>query len=384
MKHCVNRAFTEYAKSFARRCEEISKELGIPASVYYSGYLDAVNNGTCHNWFRNDPNPLIILVVNDYLKNMMHRLDVEHLANIDKKFIIVTEVHNAQADFPFYPNIHYIYMGPNLVANHEPWSRVLPQNHKNLLEGPHWISVNNNARPQRTLIASILANYNLGIKPYEIGMLRINIDNHGARLPINNFEDWKGWYVMHSPQPVEFSAVQEAKLKCGYQRLEARLQNIPEDLDYIPGFPKSLDNFKNFDVALRPLYRTAVLEIVNETVFFDKGVVLSEKYLNTIVGFAFPILIGNAGTVQCLRDLGLDVFDDVINHDYDEQTDCVYRAFLAIENNLHLLSNPEVARDYWLKCYNRFKKNYDFVRYEFAKQCRNNFEIDLRNILQQI
>jgi hypothetical protein len=203
-------------------------------------------------------------------------------------------------------------------------------------------------------------------------------------LPINNFEDWKGWYVMHSPQPVEFSAVQEAKLKCGYQRLEARLQNIPEDLDYIPGFPKSLDNFKNFDVALRPLYRTAVLEIVNETVFFDKGVVLSEKYLNTIVGFAFPILIGNAGTVQCLRDLGLDVFDDVINHDYDEQTDCVYRAFLAIENNLHLLSNPEVARDYWLKCYNRFKKNYDFVRYEFAKQCRNNFEIDLRNILQQI
>lgn len=384
MKICVNRAFTEYGKNFALRSELIAKELGVRAGVYYSGYLDAINNGTCHRWFAEDPNPVIILVINDYLCNAAHKLEVEHLASIQKQFIIVNEVYNAQLDFAVYPNIHYVNMGPNLLANHAPWSRILPQNHKNLLEGAHWISLNNNARPQRTLIASIIANYNLGVKPYNVGLLRINIDNHGARLPINNYDEWKSWYALNSPQPVEFSVVQDNKLRCGYQRLEQRLQDLPDDSSYLPGFPKSLDNYKNFDVSLRNLYKNAVLEIVNETVFVDRGVIVSEKYLNTVMGFVFPIIIGNPGTVQYLRNLGLDMFDDVVNHDYDEQVESVYRAFLAVENNLNLLSNPEVARDYWLQCYNRFKQNYDYVKHDLAKKCQDQFDADLRQVLQSL
>ncbi len=383
MKILVNRPFTDHGKGIASRCEEISQSLNVKTSVYYSGYLDALNNEGSLRIITDDPSQVIVIVVNDYLANCTHKLNVERLASIPKHFIIVCEVHNAQGDFVQYPNIEFVTMAPSTLANHKQWERVLPQNLKDLVNGPHWISINNNARPQRTMISCILANYGLGIKPNNVGLLRINIENHGARLPIKCYSEWKDWLIWHSQDPIAMSIGQEQKLSFGYSRLENGEHELPNTDHFIPGFPKSLDVATNFDLSLRPLYHSSVLEIVNETVFFNKGVVVSEKYLHTIMGFEFPVIMANPGTVAYLRSLGLDMFDDIIDHFYDEVNDPVYRAFIGLENNLHLLSNPQLAREYWIHCYPRFQKNYNFVKNDLGPLSQAKFETDFINSLSK-
>ena len=384
MQILLDRAFTEYAKKIGILCEQLSQQHGISSSVFYSGYMDGVNE-TVRQWFASSSADVIVLVMSDYLSHHDHNFNMEALSKIPKKFIIVTEVYNAQADFPYYPNIFYAHMGPTLIANQDPWDHVLPENFKNLSEGPHWISMCHNARPQRTLLSAFLANYNLGFDPNTSGQLKISIDSHGARLPIKNFEDWINWFCMFYQQPAE-SIYQPVynKIKNGYELLERNAEALKSNRNFFPGYPLSLDNSQNFDIGIRHYYRTSVLEIVNETIYFSKGISVSEKYLYTIMGFSFPILIGNPGTVSYLRSLGFDMFDDIINHHYDTQTDGIWRIMYAVENNLHILGNANLARKHWLNCYPRFQRNYEHVKKYFTNQCIDQFTKEFVEALGKI
>lgn len=384
MQVLLDRSFTDYAKLIGIKSEQLASELGISCSVFYTGYMDGLNN-TVYSWFASSPADVIVIVISDFLSHCEHQLNIEALSQIAKKFIIVTEISNAQVDFPIYSNIFYVHMGPTLIANQDPWERVLPENFKNLTEGPHWISMCHNARPQRILLSAFAANYGLGFDPETSGLMKISIDSHGARLPIKNFQEWIDWFCMFYKHPADsiYGPVLN-KLRRGYELLEQNEDLLKGDRNFFPGYPMSLDNSQNFDIGIRKWYKTSVLEIVNETIYFSKGVGISEKYLYTIMGFCFPIIISNPGTVSYLRNLGFDMFDDIINHHYDHQQDAVWRAMYAIENNLALLGNADYARKQWLNCYPRFQRNYEFVKKYFTNNCIDNFTKEFVSVLTQL
>jgi hypothetical protein len=117
-------------------------------------------------------------------------------------------------------------------------------------------------------------------------------------------------------------------------------------------------NDKNFDQYLRKLYLHTAVEIVNETIWFpDPGGIVSEKYLNSVYGFNFPIIISVSNTVAYLRKLGFDMFDDIIDHSYDTITSPTIRLVSALNSNLHLLKDRDKTINAWQQCQARMQEN---------------------------
>jgi hypothetical protein len=81
-------------------------------------------------------------------------------------------------------------------------------------------------------------------------------------------------------------------------------------------------------------------------------------------------MISGQGSVAFLREIGFDVFDDIINHNYDSIDNPVDRLYSAINDNLELLSNNDRTKEIWVSCKRRFLKNVETARlpmYNFFK-----------------
>jgi hypothetical protein len=110
---------------------------------------------------------------------------------------------------------------------------------------------------------------------------------------------------------------------------------------------------------LSRLYKNTCIEIVGETTFFVEPGMLTEKYLHTVFGCNFPIVLNVPGTVDYLRRQGFDLFDDIVDHSYDLEKIHANRIMRAIDDNYLLLSNKKHATDLWLQCRERFQHNLD-------------------------
>lgn len=70
-----------------------------------------------------------------------------------------------------------------------------------------------------------------------------------------------------------------------------------------------------------PAYTDSYINIVSEHMVLP-GIYITEKTWKPIASGQFFLIIGAPGTVSHLRDLGVDVFDDIIDHDsYDHLPD---------------------------------------------------------------
>ena len=85
-----------------------------------------------------------------------------------------------------------------------------------------------------------------------------------------------------------------------------------------------------------PAFADTYLHIVSETTCKDKIFITEKTWLPIYAGQLFMVW-GNSGIIAHLRDLGVDVFDDIINHEYDAVID--HRArLLCIHEELDRLS----------------------------------------------
>jgi hypothetical protein len=60
--------------------------------------------------------------------------------------------------------------------------------------------------------------------------------------------------------------------------------------------------------------------------------------------------------------MGLDMFDDVVNHSYDNISNPAARLEAAIIDNITLLTDIDYTKDLWVKNKDRFEKNIDFCK----------------------
>jgi hypothetical protein len=70
-------------------------------------------------------------------------------------------------------------------------------------------------------------------------------------------------------------------------------------------------------------------------------------------------LIGSTGTVKFYRNLGIDMFDDVIDHSYDQIDNPVDRFYKAIVDNKHLITDTDQTKKIWQARESRFDENID-------------------------
>jgi hypothetical protein len=79
---------------------------------------------------------------------------------------------------------------------------------------------------------------------------------------------------------------------------------------------RGTENDDNF-IALSWLYGNTAVNIVTETEYDTAPGIVTEKTLMAFAAGQIPIVIGHPGIVQHCRELGFDMFDDLVNTSYD-------------------------------------------------------------------
>jgi len=127
------------------------------------------------------------------------------------------------------------------------------------------------------------------------------------------------------------------------------------------------ENDENF-VRLAPLYAQCAVNIVTETQYDDRPGVISEKTLQAMIAKQIPIVIGHPGVVQSCRELGFDMFEDLVDTSYDWLSND-QRAETALELNQDLILGNCDLTPYQ----QRLKRQQDFVLDAYPKWIRSNF-----------
>jgi hypothetical protein len=97
-------------------------------------------------------------------------------------------------------------------------------------------------------------------------------------------------------------------------------------------------------VRLAWLYDHTWINVVTETQYTESPGIISEKTLFALLSRQIPIMIGYRGIVEDCKSLGFDMFDDVVDHGYDDLDDG-YRWRRALELNESLLRGEADFQD---------------------------------------
>ena len=263
----------------------------------------------------------------------------------DKTFILFTSLENLTLRNT---NVHVISWGGDLTNQRREYQKLEPVLEKNLNSGTSFINLNRNNRTHRTFILSAIYGMNLESTGFITCMYQ-------DQLPAS---------ITHYSLPINPNHL--LTFEAGFDKLKAATFSASDSYNIYPEFDNN--NAYNFDVSLRDYYRNSFVEVISETSFTESAYLLTEKTLNSIYGCNFPILLSGMGAVGFLRNMGLDMFDDVIDHSYDSIQDPLERIYFALERNKSLLNNVELAKELWTKHKKRFENNVVFARkslYEF-------------------
>lgn len=107
---------------------------------------------------------------------------------------------------------------------------------------------------------------------------------------------------------------------------------------------RGVENEENF-MRLLPVYSQCQVNIVTETQYDQAPGIVTEKTIMAMLAGQIPIVIGHPGIVQDCRELGFDMFDDVVDTSYDNlPNDC--RVEQAILRNSDLIQGRKDLTPY--------------------------------------
>jgi hypothetical protein len=110
--------------------------------------------------------------------------------------------------------------------------------------------------------------------------------------------------------------------------------------------------------TMNSVYETTGVEIITGSRFFEQYPLLNGKTIQSVYAQNFPIYINGVGMAKWMKELfGLDIFEDIIDHSYDEITDHFERLTAAIDRNTHLLDGSTNIHELWHDNQKRFKDN---------------------------
>lgn len=375
----LNRAqFDEYFFDVAKNIFDILNASSPLSEMFYANLLTDLEDFKIINQSNSD---LIVLMVQEFPTDVL--LDttfldfLKRLSQSHKKLICITTVADATSDFST-ENLHYVHSGFYFLHQKTAYLNLMPQREKTFSSDYHWISLSNSLRPHRFLASMIISGsgYDRDRIAGDIyGLLKI------APWPYDRYQNCAHWYTDTIRLPIpDFWPV----IETGAQLIQNGFsggQSI--NLHNNPMYEGN-NNVANFDLLLRDLYKNTTVEIINETTFFNKGVFITEKFLNSVYGYNLPIIISNAGTVAHLKQIGFDLFDDVIDHSYDKVVDPVQRIYSAITCNRRLLTDRDYAIDVWNRCRSRMDRNIDFAKTQMYDHFKNQCLTDFTSLLQKL
>lgn len=206
----------------------------------------------------------------------------------------------------------------------------------------NWMFLNNTPRIHRISILSYVLSKNIDKFGYISASSKI----------FEKLKDHKKIYSLYQTI-FQFDIQTALKFNVGYHILKNKsfevTELVPYKMDYL-----CIDNYNN---NLIQFYEKTKLELICSTTFSEPTLCFSEKEYQCFYGRNFFIYFNSFGSIECLRKWGFDVFDDVVNHDYDRIVDPSERMIRAIDDNIHLLDGSTDLDILWEDREERFNQN---------------------------
>lgn len=345
--------------------DSIAKKILEDLSDIYSAdavYMDSVNSAQLNEITYKSAAVFIMLRdqfvypagYNYYKDNVSSTVtDLEQLANkyLNKKFIVLCEFEGVTSSVD---NLHFVNMGGKVVDDFQ--YKDVPLGSKNFNSDIVGVCLNRQMRPHRIALISLL--YGLGLDEH-ISISAMHLYKQFNKINSSDLLDHLSWRF-----DPEHDLIRNSMLK-GFTHIHA-IQDIfknSEDIYVMDGETcVYLNNTDNYNNKLKSIYNDSFVEIISESWYVEPYPFLTEKYLNSVYGQNFPIFIASPGYAKYVRGLGFDIFDDIIDHSYDQINDPIIRMNHAVIKNQHLFKDTQHTKEIWKQCQYRFEKNVDFAK----------------------
>lgn len=116
-------------------------------------------------------------------------------------------------------------------------------------------------------------------------------------------------------------------------------------------------------------FENSYVNIVTESSYLDSELVvhITEKSFRPFYFYQLPIYVASHHHIKHLKEIyGFDMFEDIIDHSYDEVVDHRTRLFRILEEIKRLNENKEKVKDFYKKNYERFERNKNII-YDILK-----------------
>lgn len=309
----------------------------------------------------------IVLFIKDHFRMNMERSWIDPMPELstyfsdmcdyfsDKKFVIVTSLENLDKEINK-PNCTIVNMGGDITNQISLYKEHTPDLYKNTDTSKNFISLNRGPRYHRMyLIASLYAR---------------NLDEYGqiSFLSIPDNKSLKDLIVYDYENDRNYN-----KANNGVTKYHSVSHVINDDL-YDIYHNKPNDNLTNFKDSLQHKYRNSYIEFISETSYNELSFNITEKTLHFVYGCNYPIMVSSPGTVAFLRKMGLDMFDDFIDHSYDDIIDPAERINEAIDRNLGVLTMDKTQlHKRWESDKYRMEENISFMKNNLATFYQDRF-----------
>jgi hypothetical protein len=120
-------------------------------------------------------------------------------------------------------------------------------------------------------------------------------------------------------------------------------------------------NLWTWDNGLNHVFENSCVSLISESVWDQRGSVFTEKTLYSVLGLTLPIWIGGYNQAREWKRMGFDIFDDVIDHSYQNCDLLLERCYHAFNDNLNILTDLELARKTRQELMPRLLKNRDLL-----------------------
>lgn len=104
------------------------------------------------------------------------------------------------------------------------------------------------------------------------------------------------------------------------------------------------------------VFEPTAVSLITEPCYYERETIVTEKTIMAIYGGTVPIWVGGWRIPDYMRQIRFDVFDDVVDHSYQNLNDPEERCRRAVVDNLHLLQTP-VKVDH-----SRLRHNFDLIK----------------------
>jgi hypothetical protein len=133
--------------------------------------------------------------------------------------------------------------------------------------------------------------------------------------------------------------------------------------EYEYNFDEGGHRYDHHDAYKVKTYSNSYINITTETNFVSPYIIhITEKTFTPFNFYQIPIFVATYQHVKYLRDMyGFDMFDDLVNHSYDNEIDNGKRLFMIADEIRRLNENPQEVKDFYKNNEDRFIKNRNII-----------------------